>query len=596
MIQKNIAKLVQYGLVTGLIAPEDAIYTANRILELLKIDSLDEAAEAEINAAAAAKAAADDKAMDLRAAAGVSAAAGVPGEGSDSPDLIAQLPDILGGICDYAYEAGILEENTIGYRDLFDTKVMSLLVDRPSNVIRHFQELYQKDPKLATDAYYKFSQDTDYIRRYRIARDMKWVAPTEYGDLDITINLSKPEKDPKAIAAARNAKQSAYPKCQLCVENEGYAGRLNHPARQNHRIIPVTINGSPWYFQYSPYVYYNEHCIVFNSQHVPMKIERATFAKLLDFVTQFPHYFVGSNADLPIVGGSILSHDHFQGGHYEFAMAKAPIEKKITFSGYEDVEAGIVKWPMSVIRIRSEQTERLIDLADKILQAWRGYTDESAFIFARTKIEVENTAADGKTGSASGAQAAKSEQAGKDSSEAAAQMEDADTVVWEPHNTITPIARKRGDKFELDLVLRNNITTEEHPLGVFHPHAELHHIKKENIGLIEVMGLAVLPARLKGELEHLKDTMVEGRDISGDEELSKHAVWVEELKLKYRNSTSTAVNEAGVICFARGDIDRIIEDEVGLVFSKVLEHAGVYKRTSEGQAAFLRFVECVNQM
>ncbi|MCD7882888.1 MAG: UDP-glucose--hexose-1-phosphate uridylyltransferase [Lachnospiraceae bacterium] len=579
MIQENIAKLVQYGLITGLIAPEDAIFTANRVLELLKIDSLDEAAEAEINAAAEAKVAANAKAADAmaaantktaadektaadakaaepRAAAGISTAAGVPGAGSEAQDLIAQLPDILGEICDYAYEAGILEENTIGYRDLFDTKVMGLLVDRPSNVIRHFWELYQIDPKLATDTHYKFSQDTDYIRRYRIARDMKWVAPTEYGDLDITINLSKPEKDPKAIAAARNAKQSAYPKCQLCMENEGYAGRLNHPARQNHRIIPVTINGSPWYFQYSPYVYYNEHCIVFNSQHVPMKIERATFAKLLDFVTQFPHYFVGSNADLPIVGGSILSHDHFQGGHYEFAMAKAPIEKKITFSGYEDVEAGIVKWPMSVIRIRSEQTGRLIDLADKILQAWRGYTDEAAFIFARTEVDG----------------------------------------VWEPHNTITPIARKRGDKFELDLVLRNNITTEEHPLGVFHPHAELHHIKKENIGLIEVMGLAVLPARLKGELEHLKVAMVEGRDISEDEELSKHAVWVEELKVKYRNSTSTAVNDAGVICFAREDIDRIIEDEVGLVFSKVLEHAGVYKRTAEGQAAFLRFVESVNQI
>ncbi|MCD7765152.1 MAG: UDP-glucose--hexose-1-phosphate uridylyltransferase [Lachnospiraceae bacterium] len=532
MIQHEITRLVQYGLATGLILPEDAIFTANRVLELLKIDALEESAEDEIRQSVNKMTGSADK----------------QGE-SYAGQIVEQLPDILCAICDYAYEAGILEENTIGYRDLFDTKVMSLLVDRPSNVIRRFNELYQKDPKQATDYYYKFSQDTDYIRRYRIAKDMKWIAPTEYGDLDITINLSKPEKDPKAIAAARNAKQSAYPKCQLCMENEGYAGRLDHPARQNHRIIPVKINGSDWFFQYSPYVYYNEHCIVFNSQHVPMKIERATFAKLLDFVTQFPHYFVGSNADLPIVGGSILSHDHFQGGHYEFAMAKAPIEKKIRFAGYEDVEAGIVKWPMSVIRIRSERTDRLIDLADKILLAWRGYTDESAFIFAET---------DG-----------------------------------EPHNTITPIARKKNGKFELDLVLRNNITTEEHPLGVFHPHAELHHIKKENIGLIEVMGLAVLPARLKGELEHLKTAMVEGRDISDDEELSKHAPWVEELKLKYRNSTSTTGGMEEPICFTADSIDHIIEDEVGLVFSKVLEHAGVYKRTPEGQAAFLRFVESV---
>lgn len=507
MIQNSIAKLVQYGLETGLIEREDAICTANRVLELLCMDALEEDAEQAV----------------------LSYETGNPG-------IVDELPQILGDICDYAYEHKILEENTVGYRDLFDTKVMSLLVDRPSNVIRRFQELYREDPKKATDFYYKFSQDTDYIRRYRIARDRKWVSQTEYGDLDITINLSKPEKDPKAIAAAKLAKQTSYPKCLLCMENEGYAGRLNHPARQNHRIIPVTVNGSRWGFQYSPYVYYNEHCIVFNSQHVPMKIERATFAKLLDFVKQFPHYFVGSNADLPIVGGSILSHDHFQGGCYEFAMAKAPVEKKVTFAGYEDVEAGIVKWPMSVIRISSEDTGRLIDLADKILGAWRGYTDEAAFILAET---------DG-----------------------------------EPHNTITPIARKRGDKFELDLVLRNNITTEEHPLGVYHPHAELHHIKKENIGLIEVMGLAVLPARLKDELDHLKEAMAEGRDVSGDEELGKHADWVAELKEKYGS-------------FHKDTIDKVIEDEVGLVFSRVLEHTGVYKRTPEGQAAFQRFVDSV---
>lgn len=508
MIQENIAKLIQYGLETGLIEREDAVYTANRVLELLEIDTLEEAAQAAI--------------LSYE-----------PGKDS----VVAELPEILGDICDYAYENKILEENTVGYRDLFDTKVMSLLVDRPSNIIRKFNELYQEDPKKATDFYYKLSQDTDYIRRYRIARDRKWVSPTEYGDLDITINLSKPEKDPKAIAAAKLAKQTSYPKCLLCIENEGYAGRLNHPARQNHRIIPVTINGSRWGFQYSPYVYYNEHCIVFNSQHIPMKIERATFAKLLDFVRQFPHYFVGSNADLPIVGGSILSHDHFQGGCYEFAMAKAPIEREVSFAGYEDVEAGIVKWPMSVIRLRCEDTDRLIDLADKILLAWRGYTDEAAFIYAET---------DG-----------------------------------EPHNTITPIARKRNGKFELDLVLRNNITTKEHPLGVYHPHGELHHIKKENIGLIEVMGLAVLPARLKDELEHLKEAMLEGRDITGDEELGKHADWVEELKVKYGS-------------FERSTIDKVIEDEVGLVFSQVLEHAGVYKRTVEGQEAFGRFIDAVN--
>ena len=506
MIQESVAKLVQYGLVTGLIEKEDAIYTANRLLDLLNMDTLEEETEAAI--------------MDTEA----------------DEAIIGRLEKILGDICDYAYDKGIIEENTVGYRDLFDTKVMSLLVDRPSNIIHKFEMLYQESPKKATDFYYKLSQDTDYIRRYRIAKDRKWLAPTEYGDLDITINLSKPEKDPKAIAAAKLAKQTSYPKCLLCRENEGYAGRLNHPARGNHRIIPVTINDSQWFFQYSPYVYYNEHCIVFNSKHVPMKIERATFAKLLDFVSQFPHYFVGSNADLPIVGGSILSHDHFQGGHYEFAMAKAPVEETISFAGYEDVEAGIVKWPMSVIRIRSEQPGRLIDLADKILLAWRGYTDEAAFIYAET---------DG-----------------------------------EPHNTITPIARKRDGKYELDLVLRNNITTKEHPLGVFHPHAELHHIKKENIGLIEVMGLAVLPARLKDELEHLKRAMVSGRDIRDDEELGKHADWVEELKQKYGS-------------FSDETIDRIIEDEVGIVFMKVLEHAGVYKRTPEGKEAFRRFVASV---
>ena len=431
-------------------------------------------------------------------------------------------------------ENGRIEDDTTS-RDLFDTELMGRLTPRPSQVIRAFRTRYEESPEAATDWYYQFSQDTDYILRYRIAKDVKWVAPTPYGDLDITINLSKPEKDPRAIAAAKTAPQGGYPKCQLCRENEGYAGRMNHPARQNHRVIPITIDGKDWFFQYSPYVYYNEHCIVFNGAHVPMKIDRSAFRKLLDFVKQFPHYFVGSNADLPIVGGSILSHDHFQGGRYTFAMEKAPVEKAVSFPGFEDIECGIVKWPMSVIRLRSADDDRLVDLAEKILTTWRGYTDEAAFIFAET---------DG-----------------------------------EPHNTITPIARMRDGKFELDLVLRNNLTTEEYPLGVYHPHQELHHIKKENIGLIEVMGLAVLPSRLKGELAALADALVEGRDIRADEALEKHADWAEELKMRYT--------------FTRENAMEILQKEVGVVFAKVLEHAGVYKCTDEGRAAFLRFISSV---
>lgn len=504
MIQTYIKKLVQYGLNTGLVAPEDKIYTTNRLLELLELDELEENDE--------------DVTMETE-----------------------ELESVLSGMLDYAYEKGILKENGVVYRDLFDTKIMSVLMPRPSEVIGKFRDLYEKEsPVAATDYFYKLSQDSDYIRRYRIKKDLKWVAETPYGALDITINLSKPEKDPKAIAAARNAKQSGYPKCLLCRENEGYAGRVNHPARQNHRIIPVTINGSDWGFQYSPYVYYNEHCIVFNSKHVPMKIEHDTFCKLFDFVKQFPHYFVGSNADLPIVGGSILSHDHFQGGHYTFAMARAEVERSFTVRGFEDVQAGIVKWPMSVIRLSSEDTERIIALADKILDAWRGYTDEAAFIFAET---------DG-----------------------------------EPHNTITPIARKRDGKYELDLVLRNNITTKEHPLGVYHPHAKLHHIKKENIGLIEVMGLAVLPARLKNEMEALAEAIVKGEDYSRDEVLSKHAEWVAEFTPRYPE----LVKRDGLDADAVMDI---LKKEIGIVFMQVLEDAGVYKRTAEGQAAFGRFIE-----
>lgn len=509
MIQELILKLTGYGLATGLIEPEDKQYTINRLLELFRLDELEDAA---VEAYEKQPALTQETAEDA-------------------------LEGILNQMLDYAHQQGILEEDGIVYRDLFDTKIMSMLVPRPSEVIRHFRELYREDPRKATDYFYKLSRDTDYIRRYRIKKDLKWTTKTEFGELDITINLSKPEKDPKAIAAAKLAKQSGYPKCLLCKENEGYAGRVNHPARQNHRIIPVTINNSDWYFQYSPYVYYNEHCIVFNSLHTPMKIERAAFGKLLDFVEQFPHYFVGSNADLPIVGGSILSHDHFQGGHYEFAMAKAPVEKELHFDGFEDVSAGIVKWPMSVIRISAANKERLVELADKILLKWRGYTDEAAFIFAET---------DG-----------------------------------EPHNTITPIARKRGGSYELDLVLRNNITTEEHPLGVYHPHANLHHIKKENIGLIEVMGLAVLPARLKDEMAQLKEAMLAGADLRADETLEKHADWAEQFRAKY--DKINAVN-----------IDEILHTEIGLVFQQVLEDAGVYKCTQEGRSAFVKFVEAVN--
>ena len=495
MIDKSIRKLVCYGLEKELFTKRDEVYVTNRLLEILGLDEYDCS--------------------------------------EDFSDVC--LEKTLAELLDFAVSKGLTEDSVV-YRDLFDTRLMGALMPRPSEVTDKFNELYSVSPKAATDYFYKLSQDSDYIRRYRVEKDIKWVTATEYGDLDITINLSKPEKDPKAIAAAKNAPQAGYPKCMLCRECEGYAGRVNFPARQNHRVIPVKINGRDWCFQYSPYVYYNEHCIVFNSLHTPMAINRDTFKKLLDFVRQFPHYFVGSNADLPIVGGSILSHDHFQGGNYTFAMAKAPVERPLVFDGFEDVKAGIVKWPMSVIRTSSEDPERLTELADKILKAWRGYTDESAFIFAET---------DG-----------------------------------EPHNTITPIARKKDGLYELDLVLRNNITTKEHPLGVYHPHAELHHIKKENIGLIEVMGLAVLPSRLKGEMAALEQAMLETRDISSDEQLAKHAEWAEDIKKRHPDINS-------------GNISGIIRDEIGHVFAKVLEHAGVYKRTPEGTAAFIRFAESV---
>ena len=493
MLYDAIKKLVQYGINTGITPESERIYTTNLLLDLFHEDNYEET-------------------------------------DCDLSHLV--LEDILKELLDIAVERGIIEDS-IGYRDLFDTKLMNALMPRPAQIQQTFWKKYKISPEAATEYYYKLSQDSNYIRRYRIAKDRKWTVDTEYGTLDITINLSKPEKDPKAIAAAGQTKSSSYPKCQLCMENEGYAGRLDHPARENHRIIPVTIQDNPWGFQYSPYVYYNEHCIVFNGQHVPMKIDRNTFEKLFDFINLFPHYFLGSNADLPIVGGSILSHDHFQGGNYTFAMAKAPIIENFSVEGYENVTAGIVKWPLSVIRLQSKEVKPLIDLAEHILKAWRSYTDEAAFIYAET---------DGT-----------------------------------PHNTITPIARKRGDLYELDLTLRNNITTEEHPLGVYHPHAKLHHIKKENIGLIEVMGLAVLPARLKGEMELLKDYILNKKDIQSNDQIAKHADWVDEFLPNYAEITEE-------------NIEGILQQEVGKVFCQVLEDAGVYKCNEEGLEAFHRFI------
>ena len=496
MVNAAISQLVQYALRTGLIEESETVWAINTILDALKLDSYTD-----------------------------------PGQqwGEIS------LPQVLDTLLDDAYARGVLPENSVVYRDLLDTELMGRLTPRPAQVRQKFEALRQESPEKATDWYYRFSQDTNYIRRDRIAREVHWKTMTEYGELDITINLSKPEKDPKAIAAARNLPASDYPRCQLCAENEGYAGRLNHPARQNHRVVPITINGSPWFLQYSPYVYYNEHCICFNREHTPMKIDRACFEKLLDFVGQFPHYFVGSNADLPIVGGSILAHDHFQGGRYTFAMERAPVERPFEFPGFPEVRGGIVRWPMSVVRLTAARPEPLVELADRILRSWRSYTDEAAVIYAETN--------------------------------------------GEPHNTITPIARRRGEDYELDLVLRNNLTTPEHPLGLYHPHAQLHHIKKENIGLIEVMGLAVLPARLKEELAAVAEALVSGADLRADPRTAKHADWAEEFRSRYAITRDNALD--------------IVEKETGLVFAQVLEDAGVYARTPEGQQAFLRFLQQV---
>jgi galactose-1-phosphate uridylyltransferase family 2 len=509
VISKNIIELVTYGIQKGLITPLDCTYVINRLLEALHLDGFADTTT--------------DASLDL-------------------PDHISEtdvsLHDVLKELTDYAFESGLIPENSLTYRDMFDTKLMGCLTPRPSEVIEQFNILYAQNPTTATDWFYSFCCNTNYIRLDRIARDIRWKTPTPYGDMDITINLSKPEKDPNAIAAARHIPSSSYPKCQLCRENEGYAGRINHPARQNHRVIPVSINNEAWYLQYSPYVYYNEHCIVLNSKHTPMRIDRDCFYKLLDFVRQFPHYFVGSNADLPIVGGSILSHDHFQGGRYIFPMEVAPIESELTFEGYDDIEAGIIKWPLSAIRIASNDIERLADLADRILTAWRGYTDEKAYIFAETN--------------------------------------------GEPHNTITPIARMQKGKYELDLILRNNITSDEHPLGVFHPHSEIHHIKRENIGLIEAMGLAVLPSRLKEELSVLSRILVSGGNPYSDERTAHHAEWAEKIAANY--------------CVTDQNVDQILKAEVGKAFVEGLEHCGVFKRTKDGIVAFSKFINYVNTL
>ena len=499
-VDRYITDLVEYGIFTRLIDEAERVYSVNLILDVMDLDSYEEPDEY---------------------------------KAPDFTDRGGALEAILKALIDDAAARGVTEDDQVS-RDLFDTKLMNCITPRPSYIRDKFADLYRSSAKEATDWYYDFSCNTDYIRRYRIKKDLKWKSTTPYGDLDITINLSKPEKDPKAIAAAKNAPQSAYPKCQLCAENEGYRGRMNHPARENHRIIPIKLAGEDFFLQYSPYVYYNEHCIVFNKEHIPMKIDRSCFEKLFDFITLFPHYTVGSNADLPIVGGSILSHDHFQGGNYEFPMARADYIKKFTVKGYEEVEAGIIKWPLSVIRLRAKDKEKIIDLASHILDKWRGYTDEKAFVFAQT---------DG-----------------------------------EPHNTITPIARMRGELYEFDLALRNNITTEECPLGLYHPHSNLHHIKKENIGLIEVMGLAILPSRLKSEIALLKEYILAGKDVASNEEIAKHSDWVLDFLPNYVN-----IDEL--------NIDGILRDEIGTVFSHVLEDAGVFKQTVEGLDAFSRFTD-----
>ncbi len=495
-----IRELTEYGTAKGLIDPEDLTYSVNRLLELFNIQEY------------------------------------APGESPAGESTPREVHLILEDMLGYAVSAGLIED-TAASRDLFDTKIMGLITPPPSVVREAFRAALESSSEDATKFYYDFSRATNYIRVDRIAKDEKWASDTEFGKLDITINLSKPEKDPRDIAKAGAAKKSGYPACLLCRENEGYAGHISHPARQNHRIIPIRLNGEPYFLQYSPYVYYNEHCIIFNKEHIPMKIDRDAFVKLLDFVRQYPHYTAGSNADLPIVGGSILSHDHFQGGSYEFPMVRAPYESEFTLPAFPGVHMGRIKWPLSTIRLQGSDIAVVADAADYILKSWRGYTDKDAFIFAYTDEGGKNT----------------------------------------PHNTITPIARMRDGLYELDLVLRNNITTDEHPLGVYHPHSEYHHIKKENIGLIEVMGLAILPARLKTEMAVLKDSVLTGADLTGDERTASHAAWAAEWMKKYND-----IN--------KDNIDTIIRNEIALVFSHVLEDAGVYKRSADGIAAFDRFI------
>ena len=509
-IDSAIYDLTEYGIKNGLIGEYDRMYVINRLLHALRLD------------------------------------------GFEQPSGVqnTELEDILGALCDCAFENGVISDNGVTSRDLFDTEIMGLLTPYPSTVIRTFKEKYEISPEAATDYFYGLAKKTDYIRTYRVKKDLKWVYNSEkYGDLEITVNLSKPEKDPKAIAAAKNMPQSGYPKCALCIENEGFAGNLHKPARQNIRLIPLTLDGEDWRMQYSPYVYYGEHCIVLNTKHIPMKITASTFRKLLAFVDYLPHYFIGSNADLPIVGGSILSHDHMQGGRHTFAMAKAPVEKEISFEGYEDISAGIVRWPMSVIRLSGTDKDRIAELADKILVKWRGYSDSSANVLAKGKLDPDTPD----------------------------DIESDDAA----HNTITPIARRRGVLFELDLVLRNNVKTPEHPLGLYHPHAEVHNIKKENIGLIEVMGLAVLPSRLKTEIDEMKKAILSGADFASNELLKKHAAWFDEFKDKYT--------------FTEENTEEILKKEIGATFEKVLEHAGVYKCTPDGREAFMRFIDAVNE-
>ncbi len=533
-INKLINELIAYGTKTGLIDEADKVYTINRLLELFKLDEYE----------------ADDT------------------SGSEEESKGRVLNEILDDMMDYALSEGIMENDTVTYRDLFDTKIMGLITPAPSTIRSKFDALYKESPEAATEYYYDFSKATNYIRTDRIARDEKWITATEFGDLDITINLSKPEKDPRDIAAAGKAKKSGYPACLLCMENEGYAGHFTHPARQNHRIIPLTLDGEPYYLQYSPYVYYNEHCIIFNEKHTPMKINASTMKKLLSFVELFPHYTAGSNADLPIVGGSILSHDHFQGGCYEFPMVRAPYEKEFQIPGYEDIQAGIIKWPMSTIRLQGKDIDKVVALADHILSEWRKYTDRKAYIIAESG--------------------------------------------GEPHNTITPIARMRkagnpnnkldpeADVYELDLVLRNNITTDEHPLGLYHPHAQYHHIKKENIGLIEVMGLAVLPARLKKEMASLEESILNGTNLYEDEDLHSHIDWAVGFLRKNgysvdiyskKNAVVTAFPNGADKADTQPKLHKIIQDEIGYVFSGVLEDAGVYKRNAEGREAFMKFIK-----